>query len=133
MISIAVRSRADFVKIGKDNTCFHSPTILLLARRTNKQYLTNPRTGEVIDFCRVGYTVTKKLCKKAVDRNRIKRRYREAFRLLFKEYAKNHFDYVLLARREAPNADFKTIYNDLKFCFKGVNRLLKNIKTITKK
>ena len=125
MLLLSVKSRADFVAISKDNTRFYSPTILLLTRKTPEKYLTNPRTGQIVDFCRVGYTVTKALSKKAVVRNKIKRRYREAFRLLFKDYAKNHFDYIILARKDVKTADFKKIYKDLKFCFKGVNRLLK--------
>ena len=124
MMLLSIKKRAEFLEIGKDNTRFYSHTILLLAQKTPQKYLINPATGKTDSFCRVGYTVTKK-AGKAVIRNKIKRRYREAFRLLYKEYAQNHFDYIILCRREAPQADFKKLYNDLKFCFKGINRLLK--------
>jgi ribonuclease P protein component len=122
---LTIKNRADFVAIGNNNIKFHSPTILLLAKKTPEKYLAGPKNGRVIDFCRVGYTVTKAIGG-AVIRNKIKRRYREAFRLLYKEYAKNHFDYVVIAKKDAVTADYKKICDDLKFCFKGINRLVKN-------
>lgn len=124
MLLLSIRNRADFVAAAKDNTRFYSSTILLLARKTPEKYLPHPRTGEITNLCRVGYTVTKAIGN-ATQRNKVKRRFRSAFNLLFKNYANNHFDYIILARRNVKGADFKKIYKDLRFCFKGVKRLLK--------
>lgn len=122
---LSIKNRADFVAASKDNVRFYSSTILLLARKTPEKYLASPKDGRIIDFCRVGYTVTKAIGG-AVIRNKVKRKYREAFRLLHKEYARNHFDYVVIARKDAVKADYKKICDDLKFCFKGINKLIKN-------
>ena len=51
--------------------------------------------------CRVGLTVSKHCSKKAVERNRIKRRLREVVRAVWPEHAKCGYDYVLIARIEA--------------------------------
>ncbi len=128
MLLLTIRKRADFVSISKNSVKFHSKTTLLLAQKTAEKHLSSPKTGKIIDFCRVGYTITK-MVGGAVVRNKIKRRYREAFRLLYKNHAKNHFDYVVIAKKDAASSDYKKICNDLEFCFKGINRLLKNEST----
>ncbi len=62
---------------------------------------------------RLGLTVTKKLGP-AVVRNRIKRRLREAARLVFPENAAPGFDYVAIARPAALTADFSVLLDDMK-------------------
>jgi len=123
---LTIKARADFVDLSKNNIKFHSSTSLLLAGKTPEKYLVSPKDGKINDFCRVGYTVTKTVGG-AVARNKVKRKYREAFRLLYKEYAKNHFDYVVIAKKDATKTDYQKICDDLKFCFKGINKLSKNI------
>ena len=54
---------------------------------------------------RFGFTVTKRVAKKAVERNRIRRRLREAVRL-GAENARAGRDYVLVARRRALSEPF---------------------------
>ena len=49
---------------------------------------------------RFGFTVTKRTAKKAVERNRIRRRLREAARLAAENAPAGH-DYVLVGRRAA--------------------------------
>ena len=58
---------------------------------------------------RFGFTVTKRVAKKAVERNRMRRRLREAVRLDAENAQAGH-DYVLVARRSAliePFTDLK--------------------------
>jgi ribonuclease P protein component len=54
---------------------------------------------------RFGFTVTKRVAKKAVERNRIRRRLKEAVRL-DAEGAKAGHDYVLVGRRKALSEPF---------------------------
>ena len=54
---------------------------------------------------RFGFTVTKRVAKKAVERNRIRRRLREAVRLDAADARAGH-DYVLVGRRKALTEKF---------------------------
>lgn len=62
---------------------------------------------------RFGLTVTKKLGT-AVVRNRIRRRLREAARIVFRANAVAGFDYVAIARPGALTADFSVLLDDMK-------------------
>jgi ribonuclease P protein component len=67
------------------------------------------------DACRprVGYTVTKKQGN-AVERNRMRRRLKEAVRLVGRFEMKPGHDYVLVARRDALDASFSRLTSALK-------------------
>jgi ribonuclease P protein component len=58
--------------------------------------------------------------KSSCERNLIKRRIREATKAIASEIAKNHHDYVIIAKKQILEVDYKKIYNDLKFCFKRI-------------
>ena len=80
-----------------------APT-MLLSRALSPNGLTEAR---------LGFTVTKKLGS-AVVRNRIKRRLREAARLVFRDGAAAGYDYVAIARPASLTADFSTLLDDMK-------------------
>ena len=65
---------------------------------------------------RLGITVSKKVSKRAVDRNKIKRLVRESFRDLHKSLMNN--DFVIIARKNAAKADNGTINETLIKMFK---------------
>jgi len=112
-----IKKRSDFLAIAKSKISYVSKSTLILANPTPKKYL--KEEGE--EFCRVGYTLTKKVGN-AVIRNKCKRRYREIFRFLAPDLVKKNFDYVLIARKEIVNFDFNKIKSDVKFCLKGINK-----------
>ncbi len=62
---------------------------------------------------RVGYTVTKKEGN-SVERNRIRRRLREAARLVLPSDGTPGVDYVVIGRRAALDSPFQTLVQDLK-------------------
>jgi ribonuclease P protein component len=62
---------------------------------------------------RFGFTVTKRTAKKAVERNRIRRRLKEAVRLDAAEIARPGRDYVLVGRRSALTQPFTALRADL--------------------
>ncbi len=120
---LQIKKSAEFQKIGKQGQKFHSKTVLLISLPTSQFYYQNLVKGQnAKDFCRVGYTVAKTVSKSAVVRNLAKRRLREAFRALYSAHVKNHHDYVLIAKREIKDADFKNIVSDLKFCLKRIHQ-----------
>lgn len=70
---------------------------------------------------RFGFTVTRKLGG-AVQRNRIRRRLREALRLHAAEAAASDFDYVLVARPDAVSLPFAAIERDVQAALAHVAR-----------
>jgi ribonuclease P protein component len=75
---------------------------------------------------RVGFTVTKKNGT-ATERNRIRRRLREAVKRVDAVSAdgmamRPHHDYVLIGRRAALSAGFDTILDDLRMALKRLER-----------
>lgn len=74
-----------------------------------------PETG-----ARVGLTVTKK-AGNAVERNRMKRRFREALRTPGLAASQDH-DYVIVARREALSAPFAALVGEIRRCLADAGR-----------
>ncbi|MFN8829029.1 MAG: ribonuclease P protein component [Labrys sp. (in: a-proteobacteria)] len=96
-----LRKREDFLA-ARNGRRTHCTTLTLQAR--------DRRDGET--EARAGFTVTKKTGG-AVERNRIRRRLREALRLVAAQQARPGHDYVLIGREAALNAAFATIVDDL--------------------
>ena len=69
---------------------------------------------------RLGITVTKKVDKRAVKRNKIKRRVRELFRLNQHLLIEN-FDIIIIARKNAAEIEFKDTAREIlgALTFKG--------------
>ena len=82
------------------------------ARVPGRAFLLQARDRHDAAEPRIGLTVTKK-AGNAVERNRIRRRLREAVRNVMAAAGKPGFDYVLVARREALAAPFAGLINDL--------------------
>ncbi len=119
---LPIKKSQEFQKIGKKNDKFYSHTVILLTNPVPQNYLQDPNKNQLVkDFCRVGYTVAKTVSKSAVVRNLAKRRLREIFKKIAPLYAKNHYDYVIIARKEISNADFQKIFGDLKFCLSKIH------------
>lgn len=69
---------------------------------------------------RIGYTVTKKIGN-AVKRNYVKRRLREAARVVMPKHAKAGFDYVIIARDASATCDYKLLLRDMEFAFSRID------------
>ena len=70
------------------------------------------------DQVRYGLTVSKKVSKSAVVRNRIKRRLRAVSMGVLPNYKSQSFDIVLIGRAETSERDFKDLSQDLVWCLK---------------
>ena len=81
-----------------------------------------PRTGDgASGGPRFGFTVTKKLGK-AIVRNRIRRRLREAVRTTNAAHARAGYDYVVVARQVALTRPFGELVKDLEQAFRRVHK-----------
>lgn len=67
---------------------------------------------------RFGVVVTKRLRKKAVDRNRVKRRLRAVATEILPAHAPYSMDYVLIGRDDTQTRMYADLKNDLIWCLK---------------
>ncbi|MEQ1818813.1 MAG: ribonuclease P protein component [Terricaulis sp.] len=74
--------------------------------------LVEARRREAAGAIRVGFTASKRVGG-AVERNRAKRRLREAARRLLPEHGLPGVDYVLVARQQTPSAPWAALLDDL--------------------
>jgi ribonuclease P protein component len=96
-----IKRHFDFIEIRQTPTKAFTKSFVLQIRPNDK--------GNT----RVGFTVSKKISKKAVIRNRLRRQMREIVRLSKKlpELYPSH-DLVLIAREEALNRSYKELSGD---------------------
>ena len=104
-----LRQRADFLAVANG------------ARVSAAAFTLQGRRRDDLGPIRVGLTVTKKNGT-ATERNRIRRRLREAVRRLDAVAMRPHHDYVLVGRRAALTCDFNTMLNDLRSALQRLDR-----------
>ena len=105
-----LKKRADFLRVRKGRYSA-MPGLVLQARK---------QEGTREGLARFGFTATKKLGK-AVVRNRIKRRLREAVRLIAPQKARTGYDYVLIGRQSTLKRPFSSLLHDLARAFAHVH------------
>jgi ribonuclease P protein component len=104
-----LRQRADFLAVA-NGARVNSAAFTLQGRRRDDQ-------GPI----RVGFTVTRKNGT-ATERNRIRRRLREAVRRIDAVAMRPHHDYVLVGRRAALTCDFNAMLDDLRSALQRLDR-----------
>ncbi|MBH0236402.1 ribonuclease P protein component [Methylobrevis albus] len=102
-----LKKRAEFLKVARGARTPRRGFLLQSIRRDDPA---GPGTADTAP--RFGYTVTKKIGN-AVERNRIRRRLREAVRLAGAEVAEPGIDYVLVGRQGALSLGFAELTADL--------------------
>ncbi|MGI9558392.1 MAG: ribonuclease P protein component [Thermodesulfobacteriota bacterium] len=79
--------------------------------RLSSQNFSASVLGNGLGFPRVGHVVAKKTVSSAVLRNRIKRRFREIFRLNKQKFGSN--DVVFIAKTDSSNLPFQTVSREI--------------------
>lgn len=83
----------------------------------SNQYIRVITASNTEGFCRLGLAISKKVARRAVDRNRIKRHIRESFRREFAEpTGKDSLDLIVMAKNgaaQACNDELRTAINEL--------------------
>jgi ribonuclease P protein component len=72
---------------------------------------------------RFGVTVSKKLDKKAVGRNRMRRRLKAAAGDILSVHARPGTDYVLIGRHETPDRPYAALCEDIRWCLEKMGLL----------
>ena len=101
-----IKTRADFLKIQSGGRKWVSHG-LIVQTAPNKD-----------DIKRIGYTVSKRVDKSAVKRNRIKRRLRAVAADVLPQGAKNGQDYILVGRPQTAIRPYETLCEDLRWCLR---------------
>lgn len=101
---IQIRKRSDFLKIqsGGRKWVSHGLIVQTAARKD--------------DLKRIGYTVSKKVDKSAVKRNRIKRRLRAVAVDILPQSAVDGQDYILVGRPQTLTRPYEALCDDLRWC-----------------
>lgn len=113
----SLKQRADFLRLNKSKSKWIARTIIVqTAPRTHSQ-AADPHALQC------GITVTKRVFKSAVKRNRIKRRLRALAQDILTQRADPTHDYVFIGRDTTLTAPFSDLKRDLVWCLKKMGRL----------
>ncbi len=86
------------------------------------QSKTNNKTG----LKRIGYTVSKRVDKSAVKRNRIKRRLRAVAADILPLYGMDAQDYIFVFRPQTATRPYETLCKDLRWCLRKMGLEVKS-------
>lgn len=122
---LTVKRRADFIDIQNNyDKKITTKDLVLLCKKTAEKYTKVTEKRRLTEFIRIGLTVTKKIDKRAVIRNRIKRLLREINRNLMKNYENlyvKHYDYEFIAKKTIVDCNYNDLLEEIKY-------LLENLK-----
>ncbi len=108
----ALKKTREFKKVYKNKKYYVSPFTVLYIIPNNREEN------------RIGISISKKVGNSVV-RHRLKRLYREVYRLRENELEKG-FDLVIVARKKAVELDYKKTWKDLNILFKKSKILICN-------
>ncbi|MCY3638308.1 MAG: ribonuclease P protein component [Chloroflexi bacterium] len=100
-----LRKSKDFVAARREGKSWADRMLVLVARRTDNE------------CSRFGFSVSKRVGN-AVVRNRIKRRLKEAARTEYLPRLSESWDLVVIARKDAANADYHRLNRSLRRLFR---------------
>jgi ribonuclease P protein component len=101
-----LQKRSDFLRVQQAGKKWVSQAVVV-------QLAENDGLGR-----RFGVTATKKLHKKAVDRNRVKRRLRAVACDILPDHLPDHHDIVLIGRVGTKDKPYADLCKDLRWCLK---------------
>lgn len=108
-----LKSRSDFLKVQSSGKKWVSHGLILQVREND------------LGQKRVGFTVSKKVDKSAVKRNRIKRRLRAVAADVLSIHAIESWDYILVGRPQTATRAYDTLCADLEWCLRKLSLSVK--------
>lgn len=114
---LTVKSRQDFLRIQNSfKIKYYNNNFLILLLESNIKNIKQQTINTINNnYIRLGITVTKKIDKRAVIRNTIKRKVREIFRILIKNNTDlfvNNCDYEVITRKSILDISFAELQNE---------------------
>lgn len=114
---LTVKSRQDFLRIQNNfKIKYYSNNFLILLLESNTKNIKHQTIINLNnEYIRLGITATKKIDKRAVVRNTIKRKVREIFRTLVKNNTDlfvNNCDYEVITRKSILDISFTELQNE---------------------
>ena len=106
---IQIKSRAEFLKIQSAGKKWVSHGLIVQTAPND--------TGDK----RIGFTVSKKVDKSAVKRNRIKRRLRAVAADVLPDYARTSQEYILVGRPQTATRPYDQLCEDLRWCLRKMD------------
>lgn len=103
--SLRLKKSKQFRKVQNEGQKHFSKYLLLIVHKG------------LYPHARIGITITTKIDKRAVVRNKLKRRIREAFRK-FQDDILGSFDLVVIARQNATERSYQEIEDELLYLFR---------------
>lgn len=120
MFILPLKSRQQILKERKNpEFIWTSKYLMMFITPTPEKNIGPNAKYRATDFVRLLLVVTKKIHKKAVVRNKLRRRIKEAFRQVNKELLSNKYDYQLIARQAIFKASVNDLIKDIESCLKG--------------
>lgn len=107
-----LKKRPEFVRLNKEGQRWTAPGMTV-------QTAAHDEGPETIRF---GLTITKKIYKEAVKRNRIRRRLRALAMAILPEHGRPGHDYVLIGRAATLDRPYDDLKKDLLWCLKKLHQ-----------
>lgn len=104
-----LKKRADFLRVQKAGRKWVAKGVVV-------EVAENDGLG-----VRFGLTVSKRVSKLAVTRNKVKRRLRAVACEILSDYAPQNLDIVLIGRAETEKRDYSDLKNDLIWCLRKMD------------
>ncbi len=122
----SLKNRSDFLKVTREGQKWVTPAFVLHVFFDSRNKTTDSPPE-------IGFTVSKKAVnKRAVLRNRAKRRLREALRMIIGDYMLENAYIVIVARKEAVEYPFEQLQKDMRWALKRLNIRKNDVKPAEK-
>lgn len=117
---LSIKSRQQILRERNNpESIYTSGCVVLFTAPTPEKNQGPDQLHRATEFVRLCLVVSKKIHKKAVVRNKLRRRIKEAFRMVDPTLFQNKHDYQILARHSIFTASVPTIKHHIERCLKG--------------
>jgi ribonuclease P protein component len=124
---LSIKKRRDILKSRNEGKSFKSNKFIFI-----KTPIIQPKNDSLkkmldtnVDFVRLLVVVSKKVDKRAVIRNRIRRRVKEAFRTSLNNL-QNHHDYQIIVKKNIADVEFNEIKTEIELVKKNNSLEIQN-------